>query len=410
MAPLAEPGEVSTGELQQERLDERDEVTRLATVVQELEAKVRGLEEKCSFLEVRNRHLEALDKSRRTTRNAGKVVGAGSSKTDKRRLETDGAVLNAAGDDLRSYGLELSAAFARDRSDRVHKITLDRDVIVVESNLAHVFQGNKARTFSDLIPEDKQIVSDIVALLDDHYVSDAFWKKLSSSLPNLPPLRLLISWREQFDCTTTITRTPGKTRGAQVSFNVELCEALHNVCVKEGVTPDDLSRERVVVKVEGDGCNGLQSAAPMYPCPFCRATDADRTNPALPASHFNQPPLAITRENLRSDCDSKNHSVQYRPLLDIDPGLIIPDVLHMKMRIVNRLLEYVLMEFEDLDDEAPLRNPDATKQEHVDVFVELVRSCGVKFSVCKDETKRSFASLTGSDADRLLHCLPQKLE
>ncbi|KAH6920183.1 hypothetical protein HPB50_028828 [Hyalomma asiaticum] len=47
---------------------------------------------------------------------------------------------------------------------------------------------------------------------------------------------------------------------------------------------------------------------------------------------------------------------------------------------MNRLLECFLMEFEDLDDEAQLRNPDATKQEHVDGFINLVRSCGVKFS------------------------------
>ncbi|KAH9374435.1 hypothetical protein HPB48_017206 [Haemaphysalis longicornis] len=99
-----------------------------------------------------------------------------------------------------------------------------------------------------------------------------------------------------------------------------------------------------------------------------------------------------------SDCDTMAH----RALFTSTPVLLIPDVLQMKLRVVDRLVYNLLLEFEDFNVSAQVLNPSAPKEEHMDVFVELVSSCGVKFSVWKDENTWCFTSLTGDDADVLL--------
>ncbi|KAH6933684.1 hypothetical protein HPB50_017579 [Hyalomma asiaticum] len=70
MVPLAEPGKVSNGELQQERLDERDEVARLATVVQDLEAKVLPLDHAATEAPTVVIAAEANDSPRKSSQHA----------------------------------------------------------------------------------------------------------------------------------------------------------------------------------------------------------------------------------------------------------------------------------------------------------------------------------------------------
>ncbi|KAH9372370.1 hypothetical protein HPB48_003322 [Haemaphysalis longicornis] len=111
-----------------------------------------------------------------------------------------------------------------------------------------------------------------------------------------------------------------------------------------------------------------------------------------------------------SDCDTMAHGVQHRALFHIDPRFVIPDVLHMKLRVVGRLVYNLLLEFEDFDVSAQVLNPSIPKEEYMDGFVELVRSCAAKFSLWKDENTWCFTSLTGDDADLLLQKLPEKLK
>lgn len=131
---------------------------------------------------------------------------------------------------------------------------------------------------------------------------------------------------------------------------------------------------------------GLQSASSKYPCPFCFATESERSSPSLPLSHFNDL-CARTLDNLKKDCDSLSHGVQHEPLLQMEPALVVPDILHMKIRIVDRLLQSLVLEFEEFDLAAQVNDVEASKDHHVQCLVRLVRSCGVKFDVWNDEKR-----------------------
>lgn len=96
----------------------------------------------------------------------------------------------------------------------------------------------------------------------------------------------------------------------------------------------------------------LQSASSKFPCPFRHADSKDKSDLDLPSRKFNEPPLKRTRENLSSDCDALTHRVQYATLFQTEPAQTIPDVLHMRQRILDRLLDCLLIEMEVFDCEA----------------------------------------------------------
>ncbi|KAL1482502.1 hypothetical protein MTO96_033749 [Rhipicephalus appendiculatus] len=155
---------------------------------------------------------------------------------------------------------------------------------------------------------------------------------------------------------------------------------------------------------------GLKSASSLHPCPFCLSAKARWADETLSAAYFNSLSLARTQQRLREHSDKVLYSVQYTPLLAIEPTDVFPDTLHMAMRIVDRLLDNVLAEFEDMDAQASATSTVATHS-NVERFVRMVRDCGVPFDVhisgpCKG---RAFTSLTGKDTKKVLSVLPEKM-
>lgn len=83
---------------------------------------------------------------------------------------------------------------------------------------------------------------------------------------------------------------------------------------------------------------GLQSASSKYPCPFCRAIPKQRCSAGVSIHDFNEPTLLLSLENMSEDCIVEECAMKTIPLFDTNPGFFIPDVLHMRMRILNRLM------------------------------------------------------------------------
>lgn len=153
---------------------------------------------------------------------------------------------------------------------------------------------------------------------------------------------------------------------------------------------------------------GLQSASSNFPCPFCIADANERTNIDLEITHFNAPPIARTRDNMKSDCDELKHGVQFSPLFDIEPSAVVPDTLHMTIRICHRLLDALVIELDDLDCQAKVQNP-TSKNEHMAKFIALINSLGVRFDVWEDDKKgHAFTTLTGDECKLLLRSIPEK--
>lgn len=92
-------------------------------------------------------------------------------------------------------------------------------------------------------------------------------------------------------------------------------------------------------------------------------------------------------------------------LINIDVDHIIPDELHLLLRITDRLIENLIN--------------GAVAHDHVSNVLEgpmlqslikAINSCGVIFNVyTPTKNKREFTSLTGTDRKKLLKNLPSKL-
>lgn len=76
--------------------------------------------------------------------------------------------------------------------------------------------------------------------------------------------------------------------------------------------------------------------------------------------------------------------MKYIPLFSIDPRCVIPDLLHMKIRIVNRLIDGLLAESEDRDNREKVQNLNAPSS-HLKNIVAAINTCGVKFEVWEEE-------------------------
>lgn len=125
----------------------------------------------------------------------------------------------------------------------------------------------------------------------------------------------------------------------------------------------------------------------------------------MPSSHYNVPPLARNLENIKCGCNALVHGVQFPPIFSAESALIIPDTLHMCLRILHRLLKV-----ENFDCERQVRDPRA-KSDSVPKFVDAIRERGVKFAIWQDKKKgRMLTSLSGGDCQKLLSDLPAKLK
>lgn len=85
-------------------------------------------------------------------------------------------------------------------------------------------------------------------------MSNVFWEQLSSTMPNLPTLHLINSYKEKLDAMSTVFNTPGKSPGAQVFFVQELQLAIAEFAVDRGLTVKDFCSQPTIVKTEGDSC------------------------------------------------------------------------------------------------------------------------------------------------------------
>lgn len=85
------------------------------------------------------------------------------------------------------------------------------------------------------------------------------------------------------------------------------------------------------------------------------------------------------------------------PLLSIEPVNVIPDELHLFMRIFDVLIRNLI---DDVIDKAKVRKEQGG---YLDSLVKSIRDCGVTFSVwsSKDQGDLDWTSLTGNEMKRV---------
>lgn len=139
-------------------------------------------------------------------KNCGKRVGEGSKSTDRRKLHSVGSVIVQGLEEiLESDGLDLCQLVVEDLRGLLHKITFsDIDGISVVRGIKKEYRSNGKTDYQDLSSPEKKSVREITALLDNHFVSNVFWEKISSAVPNLPSLRVINSYMQKLDESTAV--------------------------------------------------------------------------------------------------------------------------------------------------------------------------------------------------------------
>lgn len=173
----------------------------------------------CELIEEQVHQLTARRDHGCSSMNAGKRVGQGTWENYERKLISAAqACLKVLKISLTSFRLDLEEIIERDTRGCVHGIPFQAGMLSIDIDIKARFKGQNSPSFEDLCPDDKQVVRQVAAILDDHYVSDGCWKSLSRYLLNFPPLRLLRELKDTIDALTEIVRTPGEARRAQVFF------------------------------------------------------------------------------------------------------------------------------------------------------------------------------------------------
>ena len=106
----------------------------------------------------------------------------------------------------------------------------------------------------------------------------------------------------------------------------------------------------------------------------------------------------------RNFCTSENGYIRER-LINIDTDHIIPDELHLLLRITDRMIENLINGAVAHDHVSNILDGPMIKQ-----LIQTINSCGVIFNIyVTNKSKREFTSLTGTDRRKLLRLLPSKL-
>ena len=84
---------------------------------------------------------------------------------------------------------------------------------------------------------------------------------------------------------------------------------------------------------------GLCGATGNYACPWCLVNKQDRTDLSKHEAHYESVEMLRTAEKLKSNASTKSFGSKNKPLIDIEPSKIVPDELHLLLRISDILFQ-----------------------------------------------------------------------
>ena len=116
-------------------------------------------------------------------------------------------------------------------------------------------------------------------------------------------------------------------------------------------------------------CLGLNSASSNYACPLCVVDKNTRMDLSKDMIFYESVDMARTADNLNSYYTSKQFGCKNKPLIEIEPRKVVPDELHLFLRIYDILMGNLLDDCRQLDNKAEVLKQ---KSDHVDRFVRTI--------------------------------------
>ena len=135
--------------------------------------------------------------------------------------------------------------------------------------------------------------------------------------------------------------------------------------------------------------------------------------------YYDKEPLKRTLQEIQEMAamsSGENYCCMHQPLLNIPLDHIIPDELHLMLRVSDILIKNLIEDAMQWDDKEQVTGTMCPKGMHLKRLVSTICSCGVSFSVWekpnadgKGSGTYDFTSLMGDDRKKLLKSLPEKL-
>lgn len=164
---------------------------------------------------------------------------------------------------------------------------------------------------------------------------------------------------------------------------------------------------------------GINSATANFACLWCKVHKQNRWDTSKSCYFFHEDDQKRTLEEIKNLCQKKgdNFGCIHPPLINIDLDHVVPDELHLLLRITDRLLENIIDEILERDSitdfNKPKGSPKGLLLQH---FVNDVNDLGITFSTWYKKNadgSRSnileYTSCVGAQKKLLLRKLPSIL-
>lgn len=128
---------------------------------------------------------------------------------------------------------------------------------------------------------------------------------------------------------------------------------------------------------------GLNSATADYACVWCKIHKDDRWDTSKPIHHYIEEPMTRTLEEIKRICSSEdNFGCIHEPLLNIPLTHVIPDELHLLLRITDKVLQNIIDEVLERDAVEDFDKPRVQpKGIYLTRVVKAINDLGISFSV-----------------------------
>lgn len=152
---------------------------------------------------------------------------------------------------------------------------------------------------------------------------------------------------------------------------------------------------------------GLCGATGNYACPWCHVSKVDRTDLTKEMMFYESREMKRTSLTLAEHSKTKTYGSKYPPLIEIDPCKIVPDELHLLLRVSDILLTNIIDDCRQQDAKLEVMKKEPEK---LKTLISKINECGVVFQTWSNKAgDLEWTSLTGTDYKLLHSRLPDKL-
>ncbi|CAB4025093.1 Hypothetical predicted protein, partial [Paramuricea clavata] len=329
----------------------------------------------------------------------------------------------------KAFGLDVSSIKFEDEAGLHHEVKYSSP------------REGTSKSYQKLSEDEKDVIKQVTFITDRFCIGEAAYHELTfgESGADLPRSYLIKQCKQDLNKLVHISRTPGQAEGAQLDFESELADVLRNKIQKGEIQvenvmicptcPGHYFGNHTVAVIKGQesyellkcSCSelfksinkitregkikvddqdvmvdmflggdykflleicGMKGATSDHSCIWCKLHKKHRHDMTKPENYCWEIPLVRSLEDIIECVRKQTYSCVHPPLLNIGLRNIVPDELHLMLRVTDVLLNNLILGALSLDGKDNHNKPPNQRMTgHIDALLCAIRSCGVSFSI-----------------------------